>query len=72
MTTKKKFTKIIIILILFVFLVITWLSAIVPYMWGNTNTIQTGDVVSWTTVVETWVNVPAVDLSGTELSGLVK
>ncbi|MEI6117723.1 MAG: hypothetical protein WCP92_00165 [bacterium] len=46
MTTKKKFTKVIIILILFVFLVITALSAIVPYIGKNTSTPTTGDVLS--------------------------
>ncbi|MFA7298240.1 MAG: hypothetical protein WC010_01205 [Candidatus Absconditabacterales bacterium] len=45
MTSKKKGTKIVIILILFVFLLITALSAIVPYLGGN-KTVGTGDVLS--------------------------
>lgn len=64
MASKPKFTKIVIILILVVFLLITALSAIVPYIWKtNTAPIETGDVLSgdtamvtWTVTVETWTD----------------
>ena len=63
MITKKKVLKFIIVFILVVFILITGLSAIVPYLGGNKNQSMTGEdtlVTSWTDVVIT---------SGTDLSG---
>jgi len=66
MISRKKFNKIVIILILVIFLLITALSAIVPYLGKDTSapttgenlsgdvSIQTGIELSWT--VATWTN----------------
>lgn len=63
MTSKKKLTKFIIIFILFVFLFITWLSAIVPYMWGNNNATVTWDLDTWS--LNTWSTVESGIVSST-------
>ena len=70
MSSKSKFSKIVIILILVVFLLITALSAIVPYIWKtNTPSGETGDVLSGDTAVVTGT----VDVATwTDLSGSAK
>jgi len=70
MISKKKASKIVIIFILFVFLVITWLSAVVPYI-GKTTPNGTWDIASWTTDTEviTWT---ASDTGTIELPKMTK
>jgi len=63
MINKKKLTKFVIIFILFVFLFITWLSAIVPYMWGNNTATGTWEMDTWT--LATWAIVDSGITSST-------
>jgi len=70
MISKKKATKVIIIFILFVFLVITWLSAIVPYL-GKTTPNGTWDIDTWT-LVESGISTDVLVESETVDSGTIE
>ncbi len=50
MAKKSGLVKFTIIFILAFFILVTWLSMIVPYIGGNKNTTDTGDISSGTTI----------------------
>ncbi len=56
MATKNRFVKLTIIFILVFFVLVTWLSMIVPYI-GKDSSTWTWDIASWdvTTEIVTWV-----------------